>query len=197
MNYLARQKRLAEELRRQHAHILLVTHLPNIFYLCGFTGSSAVLLVSAGERIPKLTLFTDGRYTEQAKAEVKNARVVISKLPALVEVCNAARKLKPKSVFFEAANISYSAVNQIRHQLRPAGIQVKPLSEAIEQLRLIKDPDEIAGVRDAVNLGSSLFTGLVKSIKPEVPEAQVAGELELAARRAGAEKMSFDTIVAS
>jgi Xaa-Pro aminopeptidase len=144
-----------------------------------------------------VTLFTDGRYTEQAKAEVKNARVVISKLPAVVEACNSARKLKPKAVFFEAANISYSAVNQIRHQLRAAGIQTKPLAGVLEQLRVVKDSDEINGLRSAVELGSSLFDGLAGSIKPGVPEAQVAGELELAARKAGAEKMSFDTIVAA
>ncbi len=197
MNYLARQKRLAEELRRQHVQVFLVTHLPNIFYLCGFTGSSGVLLLSAAERTPKATLFTDGRYTEQAKAEVKNARVVIGKLPALVEACNAVRKLRPKAVFFEAANISYSVVNQLRHQFRDDAIKTRPLSSILEELRTVKDDDEIASLRSAVKLGSNLFDGLAGSVKPGVPEAQVAGELELAARKAGAEKMSFDTIVAA
>ena len=67
----------------------------------------------------------------------------------------------------------------------------------MEQLRLIKDADEISQIRASVLLAASLFQTALSVIKPGVAEAQVAGELELQARRAGAEKMSFDTIVAA
>src|SRR5438270_13249641 len=75
MDYRGRQQRLIEDLRASHLDALLVTHLPNLRYLCGLTGSSGALLVAQGG----INLFTDGRYTEQAKTEVQSARAVISK----------------------------------------------------------------------------------------------------------------------
>jgi len=62
---------------------------------------------------------------------------------------------------------------------------------------MIKDPEEIGQIRAAVLLGASLFQTALSVIKPGVAETQIAGELELQARRAGAEGMSFDTIVAA
>src|SRR5215471_6624878 len=70
MNYQARQKNLAADLRNGGLDALLVTHLPNVRYLCGFTGTAGVLLVQAGARSHKLTFYTDGRYTQQAREEV-------------------------------------------------------------------------------------------------------------------------------
>jgi Xaa-Pro aminopeptidase len=77
------------------------------------------------------------------------------------------------------------------------GTRLKPASGLVEQLRLIKDSDEIGQIRASVLLAASLFQTALTVIKPGVAETQVAGELELQARRAGAEKMSFDTIVAA
>src|ERR1700681_2122449 len=73
MNYPSRQKNLSGCLDAHHLDALLVTHLPSIRYLCGFTGSSAALLLSPQASI----LFTDGRYAWQAAAEVKHAKVQI------------------------------------------------------------------------------------------------------------------------
>src|SRR5512146_1406931 len=92
MDYLRRQKSLAAELRRSRLPALIVTHLPNIRYLCGFTGSAGVLLVVAGEQAPRLTFFTDGRYTSQAGAEVQGAKVVITRKSAQVDACAAAQR---------------------------------------------------------------------------------------------------------
>ena len=75
--------------------------------------------------------------------------------------------------------------------------RLKPAAGLVEQLRVIKDADEINQIRASVLLAASLFQTALAVIKPGVAETQVAGELELQARRAGAEKMSFDTIVAA
>jgi len=74
---------------------------------------------------------------------------------------------------------------------------LKPLTGPVEQLRLIKDRDEIDRIRESVVLAASLFQVALSAIRPGQPEGLVAGEMELQARRAGAEKMSFDTIVAA
>ena len=85
MDYPGRLSRLQSGLEQNHLDSLLVTHLPNIRYLCGFTGSAGVLLVADRDCI----LFTDGRYRMQAKEEVSGAHfnkvniVVTRKSPLL------------------------------------------------------------------------------------------------------------------
>jgi Xaa-Pro aminopeptidase len=196
MDHSARQKRLILRLRELEVPALLVTHLSNIRYLCGFTGSAGVLLVLAGQRGARFIFFTDGRYTQQAAEEVAGARVVIAKKPALTEACDAVIKSRAKLLGFEAEQLQYVTFQHLSHILK-GKIRLKPTHGMIENLRLIKDVDEIEQIRAAVLLGSSLFPAALAAIRPGVAETAVAGELELHARRAGAEKMSFDTIVAS
>jgi Xaa-Pro aminopeptidase len=174
---------------------MLVTHLPNIRYLCGFSGSAGVLLVPANER-SKPVFYTDGRYTQQAADEVRNARVVIAKKGALAEACTQALRTGLKLLGFESEHVSFAVSRQLNQLLRGKS-RLKPLTGVVELLRLTKDPAEIEQIRAAVLLGASLFSPAVASIRPGVAEAEVAGELELQARRAGAEKMSFDSIVAA
>ena len=187
MNYIFRQKQLAALLRQGGFDALLVTHLPNILYLCGFTGTAGVLLFQVSDRACKVTFYTDGRYTQQAHAEVKSAKVVVGKKPAFVEGCEGAQKAKVRTLGFEADHLSYSAYKQMGMAVR-GKTRLKAAAGLVEQLRLIKDPDEIGQIRASVLLAASLFQTALSVIKPGVAEMQVAGELELQARRAGAEK---------
>ena len=175
---------------------MLVTHLPNILYLCGFTGTAGVLFFQVSDRAHKATFYTDGRYDQQAHDEVKSAKVVVGKKSAFVEGCEGAQKAKARTLGFEAEHLSYSAYKQMGLAVR-GKTRLKPAAGLVEQLRLIKDADEISQIRASVLLAASLFQTALSVIKPGVAETQVAGELELQARRAGAEKMSFDTIVAA
>jgi Xaa-Pro aminopeptidase len=218
MNYSLRHQQLAEQLRRAQIQALLVTHLPNIFYLCGFTGSAGVLLFQVGERgrVPKATLFTDGRYTEQARQEVLGARVVIAKGSALLEASDAileipgsskprpspgkrfATKARPRTrrIGFESEHLSYQNYSQINYKVG-RGTALKAMLAVVEELRSRKDREEIKKIRAAVELASGLFETALAAIVPGVSEAAVAGKMELQARKAGAAGMSFETIVAS
>ena len=80
MDYRTRQRQAWQSAEVSKCDTFLVTHLPNVLYLCGFTGSSAVLLLSPSGSV----FFTDGRYTEQARAEVVGARVAIVRKSPLV-----------------------------------------------------------------------------------------------------------------
>jgi Xaa-Pro aminopeptidase len=196
MNYLARQKKLAAAVRNAGLDALLITHLPNVMYLCGFTGSAGVLLLQVSDRAHKTSFYTDGRYTQQAHEEVRNAKVVIGKRSAFVEACGASHNVKVKTLGFEAEQMPFVAYKELGKMLRDKA-RLKPTFGMVEQLRLIKDADEISQIRASVLVAASLFQTALSVIKPGVVETQVAGELELQARRAGAEKMSFDTIVAA
>src|ERR1041385_3631258 len=79
MNFSARQTKLASSLRQAGLDAVLVTHLPNVRYLCGFSGTAGALLLQLGGRSHKSTFYTDGRYTQQAQEEVESAKVMIGK----------------------------------------------------------------------------------------------------------------------
>jgi Xaa-Pro aminopeptidase len=122
--------------------------------------------------------------------------VVIGKRAAFAEACEGAYKAKIGVLGFEAEHLSFSAYKQLAESVRGKA-KLKPAAGLIEEQRVIKDAEEISQIRASVLLAASLFQTALSVIKPGVAEAQIAGELELQARRAGAEKMSFDTIVAA
>ena len=194
MNYGIRQRKLAAELDHAGVDALLITHLPNIMYLCGFTGTAGVLLVFAGRWRP--VFVTDGRYTQQANEEVQEARVVISRKPAWMAACERAQKAGVARLGVEAQHISYGLHHAIAKQVR-GKMRLKAVSRLIEGLREAKDPDEVRHIRAAAALGDDLFQTALSAIRPGVPETLVAGKMEMHARSKGAEKMSFDTIVAA
>src|ERR1041385_1465819 len=102
MNFSARQTKLASSLRQAGLDAVLVTHLPNVRYLCGFSGTAGALLLQLGGRSHKSTFYTDGRYTQQAQDEVQSAKIMIGKRPAFVEACEGARKARIGVLGFEA-----------------------------------------------------------------------------------------------
>jgi Xaa-Pro aminopeptidase len=191
MNFRRRQKELREELDRRKVDALLVTHLPNVRYLCGFSGSSGALLAS---RRP--VFFTDGRYAEQAAAQVEGASVSIMKGSSLAAVPAVCIKSGLKRVGIESEHLTVAQLDTLEKALGK-GVKVIRLAGAVEELRELKDADEIQLLRNAVELSSKLFRPLLRSMRCGLAESAIAAKLESLARRAGAEGMSFPTIVAS
>src|SRR5512133_851992 len=191
MNYSGRTKRLLSSLGKARVDALLVTHLPNVRYLCGFSGSSGVLLAGS-----KPVFFTDGRYAEQAASEVKGARVVISKRPTLVAAAKEAAKFRKGTVGIEAEHLTVAEQSVIAGEV-PKGIRLKPTSGLVEELRKLKEPSEVEAIREAVDLGCELLPAAFEALERSGTEIEVAAAIEYAARKRGAEGMSFETIVAS
>lgn len=197
MDHKGRLRRLQESLDRNRLDALLVTHLPNIRYLCGFTGSAGALLVSDKEKV----FFTDGRYRTQARAEVQGCKIVVSKKGPLVACAEWLRANKRtagkmrRRVGMEAEHITVAERDRLSAIL-PRDTSLRPAPALIERSRMLKDAEEIEQIRVAVLLGADLFNVILKTIRPGVRESEVAAELEYAARKAGAEGMSFPTIIA-
>ncbi len=191
MDFQGRRKNLLKALERQKVDALVVTHLPNVRYLCGFTGSAGVLLA-----IPRPLFFTDGRYAGQAAAQVEGLRISIVHGSSLAAVAATCIKLGFKRVAIESEHLTVAQSDAFKQSLGK-GIKVVGLAGAIEQLRALKDADEIERLRNAVELSSKLFRPLLRTMRPGVAESDVAAKLEYMARRAGAGGMSFETIVAS
>jgi Xaa-Pro aminopeptidase len=196
MNFLARQNKLRGQLASAGLDALLVSHLPNIRYLCGFTGSAGLLLVEEAGSV----FVTDVRYATQARQEVKGAKVLIARktlLNALGERIGArGRRSRGRTIGIEAEHLTVAEKKRLA-DLLPSGLRIKNAPALAERARMVKDDDELGLIRAAVQLGATLFDRGLEVLRPGVREAEVAAEMEYAARRAGAEEMSFPTIIAS
>lgn len=194
---------LRRKLTRAGLPGLLVTFLPDVRYLCGFTGSSAALGVTRR----RARLFTDGRYTTQAAAEVRAAEVqIVGGSPAVAAVqwlaAQAGLAAEPgvATAGFDAARTTVAELKRWKQEL-PSRLKrvflVETPAPFVEQLRMVKDEDELALMAEAALMGCRLFEEMLGYLRPGVAEVDVAAELEHRARLLGAEGMSFETIVAS
>jgi len=199
MDHRGRLKKLQTVFEGNSLDALLVTCLPNIRYLCGFTGTSGVLAIFEASSV----FFSDGRYSAQARAEVQGARAVIARKPPLaaaaewlIENKRRLGRAKRRRLGIESEHLTVAGRTQLASFLR-SDFRLQETRGLVEQARMVKDADEIARLRAAAVLGASLFDRALAVIRPGVKESEVAAEMEYAARRAGAEQMSFPTIIAA
>lgn len=199
MNHQGRQKKVQGLLARNRLDALLVSHLPNVRYLCGFTGSAGALLITGKRSL----FFTDGRYTTQAQDEVQGAKLIIVSLPPLLAAAkwiDAHRKGFGRKTLWklgiESEHLSVPARDRFAAEL-PSFCRLCKSSALVERLRMIKDAEEMHCIRAAVQVGAGIFDTALKTIRPGVKETDVAAEMEYAAHKAGAQEMSFSTIIAA
>ncbi len=176
---------------------LVVTSLANIRYLTGFTGSNARLVVSAEGAV----LVTDGRYQDQAAAELAGAGVPDCELA--VERTVAAQRARVTAavgvaarVGLEAAGITWAEQRALA-ALLPARSATVPTSDLVETLRAVKDAGEVARIEAACDIASAALADVLPLAADDVTERVFAHALEAAMRARGARGPSFDTIVSA
>lgn len=188
----ARLSLLRREMESARLDAFVVTHLPNIFYLSGFTGSAAVVIISRSG----LTLFTDPRYTVQAKQEAQNAGVKIVHGSLLSSAAEQLAREGLRRIGFEAARLTVAQ----KAALDEAGSSRRrwvPWDGRIEAARAVKDAAELSVMRQAAAIACSSWQEVLPLIKPGVLETDLAAEVEFRMRRKGASGPAFDTIIAS
>jgi Xaa-Pro aminopeptidase len=189
----SRIHRLRLSLSQHRADALLVTHLPNIRYLCGFSGSSAILLVESS----RATLFTDSRYTLQAREEVYGAGISVVRHGLVRAVGEALKRSRGRArVGFSPAQLTVAQKDALQ-SFAGARVRWVAVPGAVERLRAIKDAGELALMREAALLISDVWKAALRHVRPGVSELTVAAELERAMKLRGASGPSFETIVAS
>jgi Xaa-Pro aminopeptidase len=188
---LDRQSALRGGLAREGLDALLVTHLPNIRYLTGFTGSAGLLLV----RPESAVLITDFRYATQAAQEVgAAAEVAIDQ----TNVWQRLLKVLANSAITALGIESHALTVRDAARLSEASrVRVVPTTELVEQLRTVKDPDEVEAIREAARIALDALAEVLPTVRPGQRELDVAAALEAALRRRGSEWHPFRTIVAS
>jgi Xaa-Pro aminopeptidase len=189
--FLGRRQRLAGALAERGIGALLVSGAPNVRYLSGFTGDNAMLLALPGHAV----LFTDPRYSIQAAQQV-SCRVKISKGTLVDGVAAAVRKLGAVRIGYEPARMTCAALDALQARL-PMKASLEPLPALVEELRMVKSAAELALIRRSVELNSRAFSLAAARARPGMTERELAAEIEYHMRRLGAEKPSFETIVAA
>lgn len=190
--FQTRRRSLADALATSRYDAMLITHLPNVYYMSGFTGSNAAMLISNDGRA---AIATDGRYTTQIAAEVPDLAATIERNAAAGVLAHAH---SPARVAVEAAHLSLAEFERLK-ELAPDDITLVPATEFIEPLRVIKDPQELDALREVAEIGNKAWASLLDDgcIQAGVTERHVAAELEYRMRELGSERESFDTIVAA
>ncbi|MCX7878580.1 MAG: aminopeptidase P family protein [Ignavibacteria bacterium] len=187
---MTRAEKIKQYLSDTGVDAFLVTHIPNVRYISGFSGSSAALLITRNKNF----FFTDFRYKEQSAIQVKGFEIIVN--------YNADEELKKvisgneiKSVYFESTHTTIDGLNRLKNNNPLA--EFIPQKLKLEEFTVIKTADELLLMRRAVDISERVFHKLLDFIKPGMTEREVSAEISYLHKKYGAEKDAFDPIVAS
>jgi Xaa-Pro aminopeptidase len=192
---IKRLRKLRTSIAEKGLDALLLSQPENIRYLSGFTGSSGWLLISGQDAI----LATDFRYVEQAKGESPDFEIIQTKqdlrdwLPGLVS------DLGWHKLGLEANFISYDSFHKLSEAIKTkqVNLELVPTTGIVEQLRSIKEPEELGFITKAVEIVDAAFEQAKAIIRPGITEKEAAWEIEKFLRQEGSEGLPFEIIVAS
>ena len=188
MNHL---KQIASKLEEYGLDAMLLTSEPGEFYGVGFHGEGYVV-VTANE----CRYFTDSRYIEAAEKTVTGAAITMTSreksYPALLQ--QAIDELGIHKMGFEDG---YMTVAQYKHLDNALPCELVPAQKLVGELRAVKDEEELERMKKAQAITDAAFDAIVKFIRPGMTELEIAARLQYEMLTRGAEKMSFDPIVAS
>jgi len=189
--YKNRLKRLRALLSKEGLGAILVTNLRNIYYLSGFTGSNALLVVKEGS----CDFYSDFRYKEQSAREVRQARIRIPKGSLLDAAVKESGLRRVRRVGCEAVDLRLATYTKLRNAL--GGRKLAAKADLVERLRRVKDAGEIAAMQRAAGIADRAFQEVCRKLRPGKKEREVALEVDYLMRQSGAQRTAFETIVAS
>jgi Xaa-Pro aminopeptidase len=187
-----RAERLTDAIEASSFDVLLVTELVNVGYLTGYSGSNGIALVGPSTR----TFVTDFRYVEQAAEEVHPS---FERLRASLDLLDSLTEALPEGALrlgFEEAHMSVRQHRRLR-ELLPERVELVGTAGIVEGLRAVKEPEEIERIRAATVLADAAFERLIREGLVGRTERELATALEFDMRQRGAQRPSFETIVAA
>ncbi|TWT31628.1 M24 family metallopeptidase [Blastopirellula retiformator] len=189
--FAARRNKLRRLVKKEGAAAILITNVSNVTNLTGFSGQDSYLLVAADAEM----LLTDPRYTQQIEEECPGLEIA-SRLPGKSILATVDKLVKSTGVAqlaFEADSVTLTERDQLAAKL--IGTTIIPTSGLVEQLREIKDAQEIVAIRQAIHCAEKAFAVVVAAMTKQQTERQVAADLEYQVRRFGGSGLSFAPIV--
>lgn len=187
-----RLKRLREKMNTEKLDAMFVRYSSNLRYISGYSGSNGITYITAD----KAWFFTDFRYKTQSAAEVNNMHIVVPIGKDLIQAMKDTRCVKSGSkIGFEGDRLSYSEVEKLKDVFPDCTFVSKPL--LMEELASVKEPIELDYLREAARITDLAFEKLIPVLKPGISEKMVDAKLSYIMKELGADKDSFDSIIAS
>jgi len=195
-NLESRYRRWLKALEAHRLDGFLITHPPNLRYLFNFTGSAGLACFLGAET----HLIVDSRYMAQAASETVNCQNMLAEKfledTLKTTLLNSSHvKCGNPRIGLEAHHVSYDLVLRLQSWTLP--VEWVPTHDLIEELRMIKDEEEIKLLEKAFQMAQKAYPQLVKQVCSGMTEREVAGILEFELRKAGGQGLAFETIVAS
>jgi len=192
---IKRLRKLQTSIAEKQLDAILISQPENLRYLSGFTGSSGWLLISEKKTI----LATDFRYVEQAKEESPDFEIIQAKRELSDWLPDLVSDLRWHKLGFEANCISYNTHHKLSEALKTTQIDLAlvPTTDIVEQLRSIKEPEELEFITKAAALIDIAWEQAKAIVHPGTTEKEVAWEIEKFLRQENSEGIPFEIIVAS
>lgn len=184
-----RLEKVRQKLIENDLQALIVNSVSNVFYLSGFTGTNALLLIDP----KKAYLFTDFRYIEQAAKEAPDYEIVKVTADPYTAIADIVKDIALIGIEEEA--LTWGEYQKLQQTL--VWSSFRNASDIFKKMRQVKDDNEIALIRKAIAITDSAFSQTIGKIYPGTTEEELSLELEFAMRKMGAIGRSFDYIVAS
>ncbi len=170
---------------------------PNLYYLTGFPGSAGFLFVTPKRAV----LMSDPRYGERLSKETQGLEIVVKqpREKLTTKISEILKDLKARRVGFNAPTMTVQQHSELTKAFKKQKVRVrlKPLEGMIETLRQIKDQQEIAAIKKAQRVTDKAFDYILGQVKPGKTERGIAWEMEVFMRTHGADKLAFESIVAT
>ncbi len=192
----ARDAQVADRLAARELGALVVSGSANLRWLTGFTGSSGLATVGPGKA---RHFFTDFRYDEQSAAQLGKGweRHIVADLHrASGELLHELQSGRPLRVGFDDRDITI-ATHRTLVEAAGDGVELAAAGGIVEDLRTVKDDEEIAAIRASAALADAALLAVLERGLAGRTEREVATDLEIEMRRAGAQAIAFPPIVAS
>ncbi len=165
---------------------------PDSAYIAGFTGSESVIIITQKAQY----ILVDGRYFTRSRQESPNFEM---KEATRGKVYSDMAKYFPEmgitSILLDPSTTFFTSIKKFEEQI--PGLVIKTEAGMLHQLRMVKTEDEVAKLHASGDIACAAFNKLVTELKPGISEKAIAGRLEYLMKEMGADKYSFDTIVAS
>lgn len=163
----------------------------NRYYFSGYKGSAGVLLIEENSQ----KLFTDFRYTDQAKEQAPEFEVIQHQQNMIEMVCDSFASDHKGILALELGDVPASIYLEL--QLRLPDARLEDVTSATDEIRMIKDPEEIEQMRKGIEICDQAFSHILNFIRPGITEKDIGLELEIFMKKQGAERIKPNHVIAS
>lgn len=191
MRVKPRVENIRRKLQELRLDALLITHLPNVRYLTGFSGTSGLCIIGKREAY----FVTDFRYQEQSRHEVEAYKIFIAKTTLFDAIKEQKLLRRWNRVGIEGNYLPYAEYQKLR-KLFPS-VRFFPHADVVENFAMVKEKEEIKFIQKAASISDRVFKTILDLIRPGVRELEISAEISYLHKKYGADGDAFETIVAS